>query len=127
MKFKIAFISIIISAFCHSQKAAFYVKKKTITFPKTQEGEQLKYRYRIYNTGKEPLIISSYETECSCTQVILPEKEIDPDDFDFIEVRFDTNGKYYYQDRKINLIANTKKKRHYLRFKVYVVPKKKNE
>jgi len=127
MNLQLAFISILISAFCYSQKAEFFVKKKTISFPKTQEGEQLKYRYRVFNTGTEPLIISSYQTECSCTQVTLPVNAIDPGDFDFVEVRFDTNGKYYYQDRKINLFANTKKKRHYLRFKVYVAPKKKKE
>jgi hypothetical protein len=35
---------------------------------------------------------------------------------------FDTNGKYYQQDRKIILHTNTKRKLEYLRFKVFVVP-----
>ena len=46
MKYFILTTYLIISAFCLSQKAEFFVKKRTITFPKTEEGEQLKYKYR---------------------------------------------------------------------------------
>ena len=127
MRVQLTLISFIISAFCFSQKAEFFVKKKTITFPKTEEGKQLKYKYRIYNTGDAPLSIDSFQVECSCTKVKLPKNKIEPGDFDFVEVLFDTTGKYYFQDRKIHLTTNTKKKKHSLRFKVYVIPKKKNE
>ena len=126
MKHVILTTYLIISAFCFSQKAEFFVKKRTITFPKTEEGEQLKYKYRIYNTGDSELVIESYEVVCTCTKVTLPKKPIQPGKFDFVEVVFDTNGKYYYQDRLIQLITNTRKRRHTLRFKVYVKPKKNN-
>ena len=78
----------------------FCKEKKTITFPKTEEGKQLKYKYRIYNTGDAPLSIDSFQVECSCTKVKLPKNKIEPGDFDFVEVLFDTTGKYYFSRQK---------------------------
>jgi hypothetical protein len=53
----------------------------------------------------------------------LPEGQIAPGQQGRIEVSFDTNGKYYFQDRIISLETNTKRKHEKLRMKVYVEPK----
>lgn len=116
-------IIILITAPVFTQRAVFYAPNKTIRFPKTQEGEKLKYRYVIKNTGDAPLEFYGFEAECTCTEVNLPKNVIKPGEQDFVDVVFDTNGKYYYQDRIIYLSTNTRKKRERLRFKVFVIPK----
>ena len=123
MKRFLVIILILITAPAFTQRAVFYAPNKTIRFPKTKEGEKLKYRYIVKNTGKSPLEFYGFEAECTCTEVTLPKNVIKPGEQDFIDVVFDTNGKYYYQDRIIYLSANTKKKREKLRFKVFVIPK----
>ena len=105
------------------QVAVFTAKYKTIKFPKTPEGKELKFSYEIKNKGKAPLEIYSSETECSCTHVTLPKGEIMPGDFATIDVIFDTNGKSFFQNRIIYIYTNTRKKKELLRFKVFVEPK----
>ena len=103
--------------------AVFSAKYKTVKFPKTKEGEQLKFSYEIKNKGKAPLEMYSWEAECTCTYVILPTEAINPGEFATIDVVFDTNGKYFFQNRLIYIQTNTRKKREVLRFKVFVEPK----
>lgn len=109
------------TALVFGQAAVFSAKYKTIKFPPTPEGEVLKFSYEIKNTGKAPLEIYSSETECSCTEVVLPEKIL-PGQFGTIDVVFDTKGKYYFQNRLIYLITNTRKEKELVKFKVYVEP-----
>lgn len=109
------------SAFGFGQTAEFFVDNAVHKFPKTKEGAQLKHGFVVTNKGSVPLIISSYEVSCSCTEVTLP-PPILPRQTGIVTVTFDTKDKYYQQDRKIILRTNTKKKVEYLRFKVFVVP-----
>jgi len=111
------------TAFVFGQVAVFSAKYKTIKFPKTPEGEQLNFSYEIKNKGKAPLELYSWEAECTCTDVILPSDPILPGEFATIDVVFDTNGKYFFQNRIIYIKSNSRKKRELLRFKVYVEPK----
>jgi hypothetical protein len=121
-RFLVIFL-ILLTAPVFTQRAVFYASNKTIRFPKTKEGEKLKYRYIVKNTGKAPLEFYGFEAECTCTEVTIPKNAIKPGEQDFIDVVFDTNGKYYFQDRIIYLSTNTRKKREKLRFKVFVIPK----
>ena len=109
------------SAFGFGQTAEFFVDAPVHKFPKTTEGAELKHDFVITNKGAVPLVISSYEVSCSCTKVTLP-APIAPGKTGVVTVTFDTNDKFYQQDRKIILQTNTKKKVEYLRFKVFVVP-----
>ena len=118
---------IINTAVVFGQSAVFSVKYKTIKFPPTQEGEVLKFSYEVKNTGKAPLEIYSAETECSCTEVILPVDKILPGHFGIVKVVFDTKGKYYSQNRLIYLNTNTRRQRELVRFKVFVEPSPERE
>lgn len=111
----------ICSAAGSGQSAEFFCEAPVKKFPKTKEGVQLKHTFKISNTGKAPLIISKFEVGCTCTKVKLP-GTIQPGDDGEINIEFDTNGKYYHQDRTIILFTNTKKQKEYLRFKVFVIP-----
>ena len=110
------------SALGFGQAAEFSIDKSLHKFPNTKQGEQLSHDYIITNTGDEPLIISDYKVSCTCTKATLPEEPIQPGETFPLTVTFDTKDKYYYQDRTILLVANTKKEIHKIRFKVKVVP-----
>ena len=106
-----------------SAQADFSVDKPTHKFPKTNEGVVLEHYYKITNTGNAPLIISDYRVQCTCTKAVLPKKPIAPGETFLLKVTFDTNGKYYFQDRTIELQTNAKKPIQKIRFKANVVPK----
>ncbi len=122
---KTAFLvfTLFITAIGFGQVAVLNFKYQTVKFPKTNEGAKLHYIYEFSNDGKADLEFYSFEAECTCTEVKLPNSPIKPGESGRIEVSFDTNGKYYYQDRTIYLLTNTRKKREKIRFKVFVEPK----
>lgn len=110
------------SALGFGQEAEFSIDKSVHKFPDTKQGEVISHDYLITNTGDAPLIISNYKVGCTCTQVKLPAEPIQPGETFALNVTFDTHEKYYYQDRDILLVTNTKKSLHKIRFKVKVVP-----
>jgi len=123
LKGLILILIVLKTAFVFGQVAVFSAKYKTIKFPKTPEGELLSFSYEIKNKGKAPLELYSWEAECTCTDVMLPTEPILPGQFATIDVIFDTNGKYFFQNRIIYIKSNSRKKRELLRFKVFVEPK----
>lgn len=120
--FAIIFIALN-SAFGLGQTAEFsFLEGTTKKWDKTPEGEILKHYFVFKNTGDQPLIIEDAKVACPCTKVSFPSKPVSPGATDSILVTFDTNKKFYNQDRKIFLKANTKKEEK-LRIKVFVIPK----
>ncbi len=94
----------------------------TFKFPDTQEGKQLKHMFKFKNTGNQPLVIKDCKVACSCTKVLFSKKPILPGQESSIELDFDTNGKYGYQNRVVSIFSNAKNSPVKLRFKVYVYP-----
>lgn len=111
------------SATGFAQSAELRFEETVHKFPKTYEGVLLEHDFKFTNTGDTPLIISDYKVACTCTKAVLPKEPIPPGKSAVIKVSFDTNGKYYFQDRTIQITANTKKQIHQLRFKVNVIPR----
>jgi hypothetical protein len=95
-------------------------ENKTVKIPKTKEGELIKINYVFTNTGNQPLIISETKVACSCTKVKFPTHPVLPQKTDTIKVTFDTNRKIGYQDRIIEIYANTPKSPEKIRFKVMI-------
>ncbi len=110
------------SALGFGQVAEFSFDKTVHKFPDVKEGIVLEHFFVVKNTGQVPLIFSDYKVACACTKVELPTQPILPGEEYKLRVTFDTKGKYYFQDRVISLIANTKKEEHKLRIKVNVIP-----
>ena len=123
MKQFIALLILLSSAPGFCQEAEFQFKKTVHKFPKTEEGKVLTHYFVFTNTGTAPLTIYSYSVACSCTEVTFPNYPIAPGKTDSIKMTFNTNGKYYQQDRKIILSSNARKKETVLTFKVFVNPK----
>lgn len=114
---------IINSAIGLAQYAEFnFINKTTHKWDKVNEGVQLQHYFVFENAGAVPLVISEALVSCNCTKVEYPQYPIAPGQKDSILVQFDTNQKYYNQNRVIQIEANTKKKQE-LRIKVFVVPK----
>ena len=118
-----AFVFIFIAALGFSQRAVFYVSNPKYKFKRTHEGDTLEHTFIIENKGDADLVIYDYDVECSCTNVIIPENPIGPNEKGALTFTFNTEGRPYLQDRKIRLITNTKKQEEFLSFKVFVKPK----
>jgi len=118
------FFAIIIamnSAFTFKGGAEFSFLDRTHKFEDTKEGVLLEHDFPFTNTGDSPLIISDYKVSCSCTKITFPEHPILPGKSDVVHLSFDTNGKYGFQSRKVNLISNASKKPYVIGFKVTVI------
>lgn len=118
--FSILFLN---SALGFGQVAEFSLEQTLVKFPKAKEGVVLEHTFVFTNTGSTPLIISDYSVACKCTKVILPKEPVLPGKTGEIKITFDTEGKFYQQDREVLLTMNTKKKIAKLRFKVFVIPR----
>jgi len=101
-----------------------FVGKTMFMFADVEEGEQLLHTFKFTNTGNEALIISDYQVACSCTKAVFSKAPILPGQKSEITIRFDSKGKYGFQDRIIKVYSNANKSPIKLRIKVFVLPKK---
>ena len=90
-------------------QAKIKLKSKKHQFDKCQEGDQLACDFTFTNSGDEPVIISHYEVECTCTRVDFPKEPIMPGEQGTIHVDFDSTGKMGWQYRTILLYNNSPK------------------
>ena len=95
------------SSFVNAQaKIKFTESKKDLG--KVKKGEVVSADYEFKNEGDQPLIISNYEVECSCTTVDFPKQPIAPGQTSKLTVKFDTKSAYDRQDRKVVIVSNSK-------------------
>jgi hypothetical protein len=65
-------------------------------------------KFKVTNTGKNPLIIENVSASCGCTTPHKPEKPIPPGAFDFIEVGFHPKpGQVNEIIKTVTVTANT--------------------
>ena len=75
---------------------------------KVKKGDVVSAEYEFKNEGDQPLIITGYEVECSCTTVDFPKQPIAPAQTGKLTVKFDTKSAYDRQDRKVVILSNSK-------------------
>ncbi len=75
---------------------------------KVKKGDIVSADYEFKNEGDQPLIITNFEVECSCTTVDFPKQPIAPGQSSKLTVKFDTKSAYDRQDRKVVIISNAK-------------------
>lgn len=75
---------------------------------KVKKGDVVSADYEFKNEGDQPLIITNFEVECSCTTVDFPKHPIAPGQSSKLTVKFDTKSAYNRQDRKVVIISNAK-------------------
>lgn len=121
--FDFAIIIALSSAFTFTSEAEFFFKSTKHKFPDTKEGIILEHIYEFQNVGQSPLIISEYKVACSCTKIEFPQEPIAPQATGKINLKFNTEGKYGFQHRKIEIYSNASQSPFILSFKVNVIPK----
>lgn len=111
------------SAIGFGQSAEFdFIQGTTHRWDKTDEGVLLEHYFVFKNIGDAPLTIDEAKVSCSCTQIEFPQAPTLPGEKDSIRVSFNTEGKFYMQDRKIEIYSNASRKEK-LRIKVFVQPR----
>lgn len=124
MRLILFFAILLNSALATAQVAEFTFTDANLRLPKTKEGVLLQFEYPFTNSGTAPLVISEIKVQCSCTRFEFPKDPIAPGEKGVIKVSFDTKGKIGYQDRILQVFANTKKSPVELRFRVMIDNKK---
>lgn len=102
--------------------AEFSFKDRMAEFEDTKEGVLIEHDYSFTNTGDEPLIIADYKVACTCTKITFPKEPVLPGMSGIVHMTFDTNGKFGYQYRKIEIYSNASKRPTVISFKVSVIP-----
>ena len=87
-------------------KIKFLETKKDLG--KVKKGDVVTAEYEFINDGNQPLLITNYEVECSCTTVDFPKQPIAPGQTNKLIVKFDTKSAYDRQDRKVVIVSNAK-------------------
>ncbi len=78
-------------------------------------------KFKVTNTGKNPLIIESVTASCGCTTPHKPEKPIPPGQFDYIEVGFHPKpGQLNEIIKTVTVEANTIPKSSEISIRAYV-------
>jgi hypothetical protein len=113
------------SLIARGQEISFTDTKLSFGF--VHEGDIVNLNYEFMNTGDQPLVISDYKVECSCTVMEKPSAPILPGQRSALKVTFDTHNKYDRQDRTVTVISNAKNSPSNLRFKGVVLKPKKKE
>jgi hypothetical protein len=109
-------LMLLISSVVFSQaEIKFTVTKKK--FEEVTKGDVVRLEYPFTNTGDQPLIITDYKVECSCTSAEFPKQPIAPGQSDKIIVQFNTKTTYEWQDRIVEIVSNAKNSPAKIRFK----------
>lgn len=94
---------------------------KTINFGTVPSDTLLIARYFFTNTGNKNLRIKYVDPDCTCTNYNLPNQLILPTDTSFIELRFETKGKFGEQIIRATVCSNTSTKLYLLTLKASVI------
>jgi hypothetical protein len=76
-------------------------EKTTQKFMKVDEGHRITLNYTFTYSGKVPLKILEPKLDCSCTEIIFPEKSIEPNSSHAIIIKFNTTDKIGWQEREV--------------------------
>jgi len=92
------------------------IPTKEIYLDKVEIHSKTEAKFKIINSGKQPLLISRIEADCSCTNVFAEKERISMGDSTFIHVTY--NAKIYgYFMQNILFSSNTDEKIHILSIK----------
>jgi hypothetical protein len=70
-------------------------------------GKKVSHKYKLKNTGSEPLIISGCKGSCGCTVPKCPTEPVAPGETVDIPVEFDSKGKNGPDTKQVTITANT--------------------
>lgn len=85
------------------------------------QGEKVSYAFKFTNTGKSELVIAKVSASCGCTATDYPRNAIKPGEEGVISVTFDSENRLGFQNKSVNVMANTQPNITKLRIKAKVI------
>jgi len=80
----------------------------------------LSARFHFVNVGKDTVHIDYVNPECSCTSYLLSKQDLAPRDTAYIDIAYNTKGKFGAQKAYVIVRANTKEQMYKLTINVDV-------
>jgi hypothetical protein len=90
-------------------------------FGKVIQGEVVSFGFKFKNTGKSDLIIANISASCGCTASEYPKTPVKPGEENVVEVSFDSSGKQGFQNKTLEVAANTQPSNTVLSIKAIVI------
>lgn len=86
--------------------AKFVFSEEIHNFGSLKAGEVVSFTFIFRNGGTKTLTITEVDSGCGCTEVIIPDKSIEPGEEGQIEVIYNTAGEVGKQLKTITLFSN---------------------
>ena len=103
-KISLSLLLILVASFSFCQVAEdIKFENQVKKFNRTDEGKLVELTYSFSYKGTVKLSIIPPKVDCSCTEVILPKSDIEPNSNNIIIIRFNTKDKIGYQQREVIL------------------------
>ena len=114
MKKSIAFVLVVIAAFCISARtsvtegAVITFETEVIDFGNVLQHTEQVRTFKFTNTGNAPLVIKSIKGQCGCTSIpdSWPKDPIAPGGTGSFQVKYDTEVRVGMFDKKIIVTSN---------------------
>jgi hypothetical protein len=90
-------------------------------FGKVIQGEVVTFGFKFKNTGKSDLVIANISAACGCTASEYPKTPVKPGEENVVEVSFDSSGKQGFQNKTLEVAANTQPSNTVLSIKAIVI------
>ena len=95
---------------------------ETFDFGKITEGDKVTHRFKVTNTGKNPLYIVNVKPSCGCTSPVWTKDAIAPGNEGIVDIEFNSSGKSGTQSKTVMITTNTDPVQKSLKFTGEVVP-----
>lgn len=86
--------------------AKFVFSEEMHNFGSLKAGEVVSFTFVFRNEGTKTLVIEKVESGCKCTEVVIPDKSIDPGEEGQIEVIYNSAGEVGRQLQTITVFSN---------------------
>ncbi len=100
--------------------AKFVFSEEIHNFGSLKAGELVSFTFIFRNEGTKTLTIDRADTDCGCTEIIIPEKNIAPGKEGRIEVIYNSAGEVGRQLKTITLFSNAEQAQKQLFIKANV-------
>lgn len=100
---------------------AIEFEETTHNFGDVIQGEKVSYAFKFTNTGKSDLVIAKVSASCGCTATDYPRNAIKPGKGGAISVTFNSENRLGFQNKSVNVMANTQPNLTKLRVKAKII------
>jgi len=99
------------------------IEEASHDFGDITQGEKVSAKFKLKNTGDQPLILQNVLVTCGCTATKWPREPIEAGKTGEIEVSFNSTGKMGQQNKIITIVSNAKETHKRVKIKANVLPK----